>query len=365
MTSIHDKERLVPSSEAVGDIGRVTVFHEALQSDREHRPYIRREVGVVDESDADPALRRQYWERADHFEDLLQQFPDWQTTARRDDGLYVDPNNQAAVDLYFEDGHETMMVQWASNMKEAIALEPLQKLEDGGQFLPGGQLDHRTLELFRHMSDGIGLRSRQRIYKDILRQQADTSAETTLHIASLGSGAAVPNIDASLAVEAAGKRIDWRLFELDPRALHYAELLIDDAPIHYSTFDYGPLSTPAHTYKYKGRSYLDIRHAVENDSLDAVDALGLWEYLSDRQAVTFLKTCFKKLKPGAPMVVSNMNRHRPHAEYTRRAVGWPDLYVRTEEELLSIVQAAGIPTDQVRLTIPQDNVYIVMEVYKI
>ncbi|WP_345750179.1 hypothetical protein [Microbacterium rhizophilus] len=342
----------------------VLVVREARTQDLDGRPFVRRHVEVADESDEDPLLRADYWQRTDAHESLLSEHPDWEATARQADGaLAIGTENVPARQLYLdESGRPTQMTAWGAQMKEAIALEGLQRLERGGRFLPGGRLDARTAELFRYMSDGIGLRSRQRVYRDLLVSRASAAEADTLRIASLGSGAAVPNIEATLAVEAQGGRIEWRMFDLDPRALQAAAELIAEAPIRRSTFDLGPAAAEAGVAGFAGRSYLEIRHAVPDGSLDAVDALGLWEYLSHRQAVTFLRVCLRKLKPGAPMIVSNMLKTRPHLLYNQRAVGWPDLHLRGEEELLSVAQDAGVDTSRVRITHAADGVYAVVDI---
>lgn len=369
MTFLHNDEHLDELGGERLAVGEVRDVLEVLTVDRQNRTYIRREVIVGDESDADPGLREWYHRRTDTFERQLRLHPEWRPTARNEHGgIDIDPDNEPAVDLYYTpDGKSTQMLQWAGQMKEAIALEGLQNLSKGGRFLPGGALDDRTLELFTNMTDGIGLRSRQHIYAELIQGLADRSYDDTLRIVSLGSGAAVPNIEATKAVEALGKRIEWNLFDLDPRALGSAEEMIADAGLTRSTFDFGPRAPKGSPTKYAGRSYLAVREeaqGVEDNSLDAVDALGLWEYLNDRQAATFLKVNYKKLKRGAPMIVSNMYIDRPHAKYNQYAVGWPDLYMRDEEDLLNIVEKANLTTDQVRITIPKDRVYMVMEIYK-
>lgn len=215
-----------------------------------------------------------------------------------------------------------------------------------------------------YMPDGIGLRSRQHIYADLLVQQAMKTEEDKLHIISLGSGASVPNIEASQKIESeTGKHIDWQLFDLDPDALFHAHRMTSKAGLSLSTFDFGPTSIDPRAPGFLGRSYIAARH-VEDESLDAVDALGLWEYLTFNQGVAFLQMMYPKLKPGAPMIISNMRSKRPHPKYNMVAVGWPDVIMRSDEDLLDIVHEAKIPTEQVRITTPADGVYAVMEVRK-
>jgi hypothetical protein len=59
-----------------------------------------------------------------------------------------------------------------------------------------------------------------------------------------------------------------------------------------------------------------------------------------------------------------MRKKRPHPLYNKRAVGWPEVIMRSDEDLLDIIKAAEIDTEQVRLTTPDDGVYVVMEIRK-
>lgn len=373
MTFIDERESLRRPQGETLSVGDVAVTFEATSRDTFGRRYEQRLVTVGDESDRDPAMRQFFFEKANHYESKLRDNPHWSAThlGSEKNGevpgeLYVDPDNQAAVELYFEDGQKTQMFEWGHQMMQAIALEPLQNLGKGGQFLKMGHLDRRTLQRFMYMPDGIGLRSRQHIYADLLVQRAKEVDNDTLQIVSLGSGASVPNIEASQKIEAqTGKSVNWNLFDLDPNALHHAHTMTSKAGLLLSSFAFGPMSVDPHKPGFKGRSYIEARHSVQDESLDAVDALGLWEYLEFNQAKMFLKMMYPKLKPGASMIVSNMRTKRPHPEYNKRAVGWPEVIMRTDEDLLEIVKSTTIiDTEQVRLTTPKDGVYAVMEIRK-
>lgn len=345
-------------------VGHIEVLSDSDVRDADGRKFHRRRVAIGDESD--PTIRQKFHEKADLFERMLEQHPEWEATKLTDEGeLVVDPNNIPARDLYYDEhGRETQMFEWGHQMQQAIALEGLQKLGKGGRFLELGRLDRRTLELFTNMPDGIGLRSRQRIYTGLLVEEARQVPQDTLTIVSLGSGAAVPNIDATERVESeVGKKIDWHFYDIDPTALRNAQMLAREASINGSTFDFGPESEAGAEEPFVGRSYLEARN-LPNESVDVVDALGLWEYLTPKQAAFFLKIMYTKLKPGAPMIVSNMLASRPHGAYNQRAVGWPDVKMRNEDDLLDIVQLAEIDTECVTFTHSQDGVYVVMEIRK-
>jgi len=366
MTFIEERESIYSLPERLS-IGELSVLEMGETIDKAGRPYNRIDVQVGDESDRDPVKRDWYFEKASRFETFYHAHPEVSATYVDDQTglLIVDEANIPAMDLYYHNGRETQMFEWGHQMMQAIALEGLQNLTKGGRFLKAGHLDLRTLERFTFMPDGIGLRSRQHIYSELLVEQAKQNPETDLRIVSLGSGASVPNIEASLRVEQeAGKRINWELFDIDTRALGYAKEMVSDAGIQSSTFDFGPRSNNILQPGFAGRSYIEVRNQVEDASLDAVDALGLWEYLTDNQAVMFLKMMQAKLKPGAPMIVSNMLKSRPQPLYNEKAVGWPAVIKRSAEDLLSIVEKAHIDTRNVTLHFPTDGVYAVMEIHK-
>lgn len=346
-------------------IGSVEVISDRLVLDSLGRPFHRKEVRVGDESDVDLERKQLYELHGNHGELLLAENPQWEPTRIVEGRVLIDPNNKPANDLYREadvDGvlQPTQMIDWARFFPSAMALEPLQRLEDGGRMLPEGHLTDRTLELFTYMADGIGLRSRARIYAQSLVDLAEQK-QGDLEIVSVGCGAAVPNIEASRRIEEAyGTTAHWSLYDLNPTALAFAEELIQEADLGGATFDFGERDEHG---KPEGRHALRA-YSMPNESVDVVDALGLWEYFGAKNAAKFAKTLYAKVRPGGKMIVSNMLTTRPQLQYNQRAVGWPDLEIRSEEDLLSIMEAANIPTDQVTMTHAEDGVYVVMEINK-
>lgn len=347
-------------------VGEVFVVSEETVRDVKGREYTRKEVLVGDESDADPGLKAWYLHQGNTFEDYLLANPGVHDTNIGNGSVTIPEDNEAARWLYLDQNNQdTQMMEWAERFPTAIALEPLQRLAEGGAWLSGGKLDERTQELFTNMVDGIGLRSRARIYTQYLVDRAARKNEMSTDIISLGSGAAVPNIQATQRLEQQDRSVNWRFYDFDPEALRFAQALIEQSKFQYSTFDYGPMAENEKTgvLEPKGQNYLRA-FGVEDESLDVVDALGLWEYLKPEQATRFVSKLYAKLKPGGSLVVSNMTPNRPQCAFNQRAVGWPGLYLRDETALLDIVEAAGIDTSLVTMTIPEDAVYIVMTLEK-
>jgi hypothetical protein len=347
-------------------IGEIRSVRTEQVTDRKGHEYTRREVMVGDESDKNPELRDHYRRGGDHFERILRINPNIPSTTIEKGKVTIPEDNEAARWLYYDDqGNDTQMIEWAAKFPTAIALEPLQRLQDGGGWLTGGKLDDRTLELFTNMVDGIGLRSRARIYTHQLVEYAKKNKADEVTIISLGSGAAVPNIQATQELESNHTAAHWSFYDFDPHALMFAEKLVGENKFEYSTFDYGPTWQNPETgaVEPKGQNYLRA-FGVEDESADIVDALGLWEYLKPEAATRFASKLYDKVKPGGSLIVSNMLPSRPQREFNQRAVGWPGLFLRSESDLLDIVDAAGIDTRQVTMTHAQDGVYVVMEVKK-
>lgn len=65
-----------------------------------------------------------------------------------------------------------------------------------------------------------------------------------------------------------------------------------------------------------------------------MDALGIFEYFNDADAVIFLQRC----------------------------IGWERIFPRTLQQLQDIHIAAGVPVENVTVVVPRDGVYAVMEV---
>jgi hypothetical protein len=365
MTVVSERLNL-PESEPLG-IGEVRLVSFEHVHDRAGREYDVRYVRVGDESDKNPQLRNWYAEQGNMLERTIIANPQWEATTVKNGVVSVPENNLAAQWLYYEnDGTPSQMLEWASKFPTAIALEPLQRLENGGKWFSSGSLDHRTLELFTYMIDGIGLRSRAGIYTQSVVEYAEKSNSDTLEIISLGSGASVPNIQATQQLEAHNKAVNWHFYDFDPEALMYAQKLVGEQKFALSTFDYGPewINPETGETEPKGQNYLRA-FRVENESVDIVDALGLFEYLKPKDATRFVHELFKKVKPGGSLIVSNMLPSREQREFNQHAVGWPGLYRRNEADLLAIVEAAGIDTKQVTMTYSEDGVYVVMEIKKL
>lgn len=106
-----------------------------------------------------------------------------------------------------------------------------------------------------------------------------------------------------------------------------------------------------------------VQELGENTA-DMVDALGIFEYFNDQRSVTFLNNAYRLVRPGGVLVAANMLNDRPELAFNQRGIGWPKIFPRSLETLKQIVTAAGVPADKLTMTIPEDGVYVVMELRK-
>ena len=62
------------------------------------------------------------------------------------------------------------------------------------------------------------------------------------------------------------------------------------------------------------------------------------------------------------LVVANMLSDRPQLAFNQRGAGWPHIYPRSIDELVRLVELAGLPLDRTTVHVPQDGVYAVVEI---
>lgn len=308
--------------------------------------YLRRRVAVGDESEPQASKGMQIV--ADLFEDALIKNKDWEAPSPANNYQ----TNPAWEWFYRHDPNQTSMLEWRELMPTAKALYPMQRLEDAARVFPSGVVDERAKEVFLNMLDCIAIRSRARVMTDHLLHIAADSPRQELTVVSLGCGAAVPDIDAANRMkETMGKTVHMKLYDLDRDALRFAEELAHEAGI------------PEDKVETNAGFYVRA-FALPNESVDIVDVLGLWEYLPEKECVKLLQRSYDLLTPGGAIIASNMLDSRRQLKFNQHAVGWPKIYPRSEDTLVDIVAAAGLDTDQLTFTVPEDGVYGVMEIRK-
>ncbi len=313
------------------------------------------------------AGRAETQETIAQIDQMLVEHPEWRApyfdTATQTP--VFDHENISAKFLY---GGSNTLQGWFVDAAQAhaTALYPLQRPHD--ERLPSGEeIDEKSRAFFYHGLDAIGIRTRAKIMTEISTHHLhDKPAARWI---SLACGGAVPVIDALKANDDLAM-IHLDLVDINQNALQFAsDLAANEALLQ---------RVPTYNKENELRSYTTheanlIRGLIASDSLvtqfgekssDMVDALGIFEYFSKKDSITFLRNAYRLVRDDGVMVIANMLSDRPQMEFNKRAVGWPKLYPRSVEELSEIVIDAGIEPEKARIIIPEDGVYAVIEIKK-
>ncbi|MGV0635917.1 hypothetical protein ABQE69_03635 [Mycolicibacillus trivialis] len=268
------------------------------------------------------------------------------------------PNNPVAAALYRD---RPALRAWRTDLvPSAMALTPLYRPEEPR--LPNGApIDRATRDIFLYAPDAIAIRSRAAIMSAIAGRYL--SPTTATRWTSLACGAAIPVFQAL-----AGRRcrqVELTLVDLDAGALAHAAELGAAAGVG------GEVDTRL-LQRHLIREMIVSDRLVDEvgeASQDLVDMLGIFEYIPAefgelKSASVFLRNAFRLLKPGGAVVAANMLDTHPRLAFNQRGIGWPRIFPRSIAELREILHDAGIPPEQVTMTLAADGVYAVLEIRK-
>ena len=175
---------------------------------------------------------------------------------------------------------------------------------------------------------------------------------------SLASGAAIPVLEALREAKFDGQQVYLTLVDKDPVALSWAETMAAQEGIVVGEQLTLLRRNLVHTLVRNEDLLLELgEHQAE-----LVDALGIFEYFNDADAVILLQRALRLVKPGGAVIVSNMLTSSPQIDFVLRGIGWEDIHPRTLQQLQDIHLAAGVPVENVTVVVPKDGVYAVMEV---
>ncbi|MCU6300645.1 class I SAM-dependent methyltransferase [Enterobacter cloacae] len=194
----------------------------------------------------------------------------------------------------------------------------------------GTKMDSDSRQWFIHANDAIGVRSRAKVLAALVEKYIHNESENNW--VSLASGAAIPVLEALRNAKLDGQQVYLTLVDKDPVALSWAETMAAQEGL-----------------------------VVGEHQAELVDALGIFEYFSDTDAVTFLQRALRLVKPGGAVIVSNMLTSSPQIDFVLRGIGWEDIHPRSLQQLQDIHLAAGVPVENVTVVVPKDGVYAVME----
>lgn len=310
------------------------------------------------------------------FPDVSDQWPMKDDTVREinaiDKALKADPALRPPV-LEFEEGGQAMLVPqhrfseqayrnrpalaaWRARLVPgALALFVVQNpLED--RLPEGTKMDSESRQWFIHANDAIGVRSRAKVLSALVEKYIHNASENNW--VSLASGAAIPVLEALRSAERGGQQVFLSLVDKDPVELSWAETMAAQEGIVVGAQLTLLRRDLVHTLVRNEDLLLELgEHQAE-----LVDALGIFEYFNDADAVIFLQRALRLVKPGGAVIVSNMLTSSPQIDFALRCIGWEPIFPRTLQQLQDIHIAAGVPVENVTVVVPKDGVYAVMEV---
>ena len=313
--------------------------------------YTRRLVRVGDLSDDHADARDEFNRFLDALSELAAKYKDKWEVPTEENNFQTNPARSMFYSRF--PGNRTML-EWQKDILKAKALYPLQKPHDAQRVLPDG-VDDYAMAVFMFAMDSIGIRSRAAIMKQVGLESMSKIDDPNIHVLSLGTGAAVPLIDVVSSMrDDLGKSVKMDVCDVSQESLDLADELMREANI-----------PPEDVDAYTG-SFIRKLHEMKKSGkrVNMVEALGLFEYLKDKDASNLIEKSYDLLEPGGVIVVSNMLSDRPQLEFNQYAVGWPYVLPRSEAELVQLALDAGIDPSEITITIAEDGVYAVMEIRK-
>lgn len=201
------------------------------------------------------------------------------------------------------------LVAWRTKLvPSALALYAIQNpLEE---HLPDGtKMDSESRPWFIHANDAIGIRSRAQVLAILADKYIKNDIDNVW--VSLASGAAVPVFEALRKAHFYGQKVRLTLVDCDRVSLRWASKLAtleglsvgDDVVLLQRDLIESVICSDA------------LIQELGQQRAELVDALGIFEYFSDADAVTFLKHTQRLVRPGGAIIVSNMLTTSPHAMF--------------------------------------------------
>ncbi|MEO7905274.1 MAG: hypothetical protein ABIR91_05805 [Candidatus Saccharimonadales bacterium] len=297
----------------------------------------------------------------------------------------IDMNNPATREML--DTYPSFN-QWLAMVPTAAALEPLYD-PNCPRLADGTLIDTPSSEWFKNIADARGMRSRAEVMKGILKDEA-VSAVAPQRWISLACGAAQPVFSVLESLREEGILLpSVTLADLDKNALSLTERYAQEHSMgeHITTKRLNILQRGGLTYERQtgaagvARSaLLRLRGRLPAESFDAVDAVGILEYLKRPDwkfnyknvvtttkkmagAETFLRNAYDLVKPGGILVVGNMLDTHPQLGFTLNVIQWPHIQPRSVEEMTNIIKTVGI-NGQVDVYKPSDGVYAIYGIRK-
>lgn len=339
-----------PERIAVGEVIELSSEVKSFESQDHSGRYLKRLVAVGDS--ADPHERAKLNAVIDLWDRFLLEHNKEYPIPSMKNGYKKNP----VYDWFHDDEglEQGTMKAWRDELvPTAKALYPMQMLDDMDRpFSEGTTVTERAKRILELTDDAVAIRARAAIMKSIAVEVAMMTSEKELKLVSLGAGAAVPAIAAVQEVERAlGKKVSMDLYDISEDILDFAGESTKRAGI-------------AEDRVTKNVGSYENFYKLEDESVDILEALGLWEYLPTSRCRELMEQAYRVVKPGGVIVISNMLKDRKQLAFNQRGVAWPGVKPRTEEELIKTAVEAGIPIEAITYTVSEDGVYGIIEVRK-
>jgi len=253
------------------------------------------------------------------------------------------PKNYVTKIIYFP----SAMRAWAAYMPGGFATFHVHN-PDRTHLKSGHKIDYITKNLFKHASDAIGLRSRA--YAMAWWLHGIYSDRKQLSWLSIATGTGQPTFDAARLFDA---DVTFHLTDISSEALSFAKTIAEE---------YGVKKNKLHLSQLDLRKKKAYEALLDESKPDIIEAMGLFEYLSDAEASQLIKRTLSRAKKGSTMIFTNMHSDHPQLSTHKRGLGWPDVIPRTPDEVLKIMTSAGVKRQQISILLPDDSVYAVYAV---
>ncbi len=334
-------------------------------------------------------------EKFDEINDMVSELGRIGTRYYEEQGLPTDLTRKRKSDIDKDNPATRALMQelpsvdaWLATIPTAAALHPLYQPE--ASRLPNGtELDPKIPDWFKNIADARGIRSRAEAMKSILHEHA-TQDEAQQQWLSLACGAAQPIFSVLGELKKENARLPIvTLADKDKNALALARGYAEENSLgeQIATKDLNVLLRKGLSYRrgetlkdYAASSLLRMRGRLPAESYDAVDAVGILEYLGQEDwkytyngvissstilagARTFMHNAYDLVKPGGVLVVGNMLDDHPQRDFTLNVIQWPHIQPRSVDEMMDIIKGAGI-TGEVEVHMPSDGVYAIYGIRK-
>ncbi len=195
-----------------------------------------------------------------------------------------------------------------------------------------------------NLSNARSIRNRLRLTKFFLKKILEklNIEKKNINLVSLAAGSARAVIEA--ISECGFSNVRVKLIDLNADALKYAEGLADSYNIS------------SQIECIEGNIF-KLRKLCRNMQIDVVEAVGILDYLSAKQAIFLFSDVLNLLSQDGYLITCNIipNYEEP---FVTKAIGWPLIY-RDNQEITELLVASGFEKSNIILTPEPLNIHLI------